>query len=161
MVEPQPSGMTADSEVPRPRLAVALAAGLRTAPAVHDAVAEASHTLGADVALYCQLAELPTAWRVVLRRAESEAMDKLCVGLSPGGAHRIDVGTGQEPAGQEPATGQEPGRIIVVHGDGWSLVGRTPAVLAFVLDAAPDTVIDRSAADGAEHLVRGLAAQFG
>jgi hypothetical protein len=134
-------------EVPRPHLAVALARALRTTAVPGHAVATVATTLTADVVLYDQLSRLATDWRVALRRAESEAVDQLGVGLTPGAAHRLDLESGQ--------------RVLVVHGDGWSLVGRTPAVLVFVLDVAPGMVIDRSDAGGAAELVRGLTDQLG
>jgi hypothetical protein len=138
------SPATQGTEVPRPQLAGALATALKPkAATVPQAVAAVAATLATDVLLCDQLGRLPTGWRVALRRAESEATDKLGVGLSPVAAHRLDLDDGC--------------RLIIVHGDGWSLIGRTPRVLLFLLDVAPGLVIDRSRAEGAGELVSGLA----
>lgn len=135
---------TADRvEMPRPQLAGVLAGALRATPVVEEAVTTLRLRCFADVRRYDQLTQLSTVWRVALRRAESEAGDKLGVGISPGAAHRTTLADGRS--------------IIIVHGDGWSLVGSTPAVLVFLLDAAPGVVIDRSWAEGAAELVNGLA----
>lgn len=132
----------AEREVPRPQLAAALATALRATNTVEHAVTTVGTALVADVTICDQLVQLSTGWRVALRRAESEAMDKLGVGLRPGAARRLDLDTGRS--------------IIIVHGDGWSLVGRTTGVLLFLLDVAPGLVIDRSRAQGAGELVSGL-----
>jgi hypothetical protein len=136
------SEVPAGSEVPRPQLAGALATALRATTVVECAVGTVSAALTADVAICEQLVQLSTAWRVALRRAESEAMDKLGVGVRPGAARRFDLDGGRS--------------VVIVHGDGWSLVGSTPALLIFVLDIAPGLVIDRSRAEGAAQLVSGL-----
>lgn len=106
------------------------------------AVARAGAALVTDLTICDQLRQLAAVWRLMLRTAESQAMEKLGVGLHPGAARRVDLECGQS--------------IILVHGDGWSLVGRTPDVLLYVLDVAPGLVIDRSRAEGAGDLVRGL-----
>lgn len=130
-------------DVPRPQLAGALATALKVTDIVEHAVATVGTALLADVMICDQLVHLSTGWRVALRRAESEVMDRLGVGLRPGAARRLDLDSGCS--------------IIIVHGDGWSLVGRTPDVLLFLLDVAPGLVIDRSRAQGAGELVSGLA----
>ncbi|MGH3795659.1 MAG: hypothetical protein ACRDSP_12295 [Pseudonocardiaceae bacterium] len=135
--------VTAGFEVPRPQLAAALVTALRATTVVHRAVGTVGTALAADVAICEQLVQLSTTWRVALQRAESEAMDKLGVGLRPGAARRLDLDGGRS--------------ILIVHGDGWSLVGSTPGVLLFLLDIAPGLVIDRSRAEGAAELVSGLA----
>jgi len=135
--------VTAGTEVPRPQLATALAAALRATTVVQRAVGTVGAALGADMTICEQLGQLRTPWRVALRRAESEAMDKLGVGLLPGAARRLDLACGRS--------------IVIVHGDGWSLVGSPPTVLLFLLDIAPGLVIDRSRAEGAAGLVSGLA----
>lgn len=136
----------AGNEVPRPQLAGALASALRGTNVVERAAGEVSTALVTDVSICDQLADLPTVWRVALHRAESQAMEKLGVGLSPGAARRFDLGCGRN--------------VVIVHGDGWSLVARTPGVLVFLLDVAPGMVIDRSRADGAAELVNGLTARL-
>jgi hypothetical protein len=146
-VDPFGSRISDGMEVPRPHLAVALANALRTTAVAEHAVATVATTLTADVVLCDQLSRLTPEWRVALRRAESEAIDQVGVGLSPGAAHRVEVDSRHS--------------IVVVHGDGWSLVGRTPAVLVLVLDVAPGLVIDRSDAEGAAELVHGLINQLG
>ena len=103
----------------------------------------AGTALVTDLTICDELVRLSTVRRVVLRRAESQAVEKLGIGLHPGAARRLDLEGGHS--------------VIIVHGDGWSLFGRTPAVLLFLLDAAPGLIIDRSHADGASELVRGLA----
>ncbi|MGH4012948.1 MAG: hypothetical protein ACRDSL_03240 [Pseudonocardiaceae bacterium] len=135
--------VAAGREVPRPQLAGALASALRTTNVVERAVAAVGTALVTDLSICDQLVQLSTVWRVALRRAESQARDKLGVGLSPGAARRLDLDCG--------------GSIVIVHGDGWSLVARTPAVLLVLLDVAPGLVIDRSRAEGAAELVSGLA----
>lgn len=134
---------TAGIEVARPQVAAALASALRGTTVVQRAVWTAAAALVADLTISDQLGRLSTVRRVVLRRAESQAMEKLGVGLHPGAARRLDLRCGHS--------------VIIVHGDGWSLVGRTPAVLLYLLDVAPALVIDRSRAEGAGDLVRGLA----
>lgn len=128
--------------MPRPQAAAALATALRATNVVHRAVAWAGSALVAELTICDQLGQLSGVWRVMLRNAESQAMEKLGVGLHPGAARRVDLDCGQS--------------VIIVHGDGWSLVGRTPDVLLYVLDVAPGLVIDRSRAEGADDLVRGL-----
>lgn len=130
-------------DVPRPQLAVAVAHALRTTTVVEHVVATVATRLLADVVLCDQVSRLQDPWRVALRRAESEAMDQLGVGLTPGASHRIDI-DGEHA-------------VVLLHGDGWSLVARTRTVLVFLLDAAPGVVIDRSQAEGAAELVSGLA----
>ncbi|MQA12786.1 MAG: hypothetical protein GEV09_01050 [Pseudonocardiaceae bacterium] len=134
-------------DVPRPQLAAALARGLSHTTVCEHVVATMAAELAADVALCEQLARLPSRERVVLRRAESQAMDAVALGLAAGSAHRIAPDGGAE--------------VLVLHGDGWSLVARSGPVLVFLLDAAPCLVIDRSRADGAAELVADLDARIG
>lgn len=133
-------------EVSRPQLAGALAVALEATTVVEQATATVAARLTTDLVLCDQLGQLPTAWRAALWRAESQATDRLGVGLSPGAAHRFDLDSGSS--------------VVVVHGDGWSLVGRTLSVLIILLDVAPGLVIDRSRAEGAIGLVDGLAARL-
>jgi len=105
-------------------------------------VALAATTLRADLVLCESLNRLTAEQRIELRRAESEAIDAVGVGLAAGTAHRL------APA-------------VVLHGDGWSLVGRSGPVLLFLLDAAVGLVIDRSCAEGAAELVEGIATRLG
>lgn len=128
--------------MPRPQVAAALATALRRTNVVQRAVARAGAALVADLTICDQLGQLSGVWRVMLCSAESQAMEKLGVGLHPGAARRVDLDCGHS--------------VIIVHGDGWSLVGRTPDVLLYVLDVAPGLVIDRSRAEGAGELVQGL-----
>lgn len=129
-------------EVARPQVAVALASALRATNVVQRAVLTAGAALVTDLTISDQLGQLSTVRRVMLWRAESQAMEKLGVGLHPGAARRLDLRCGHS--------------VIIVHGDGWSLVGRHPGVLLYLLDVAPGLVIDRSRAEGAGDLVSGL-----
>lgn len=135
-------GGTAGVEVARPQVAAALASALRGTNVVERAVWTAAAALVTGLDISDRLDQLSTVRRVVLRRAESQAMEKLGVGLHPGTARRLDLRCGHS--------------VIIVHGDGWSLVGRTPGVLLYLLDVAPGLVIDRSRAEGAGDLVNGL-----
>lgn len=138
--------VTAEGDVPRPQFAGALALALRTSAEVEQAIATVGTALAVEVTRCDQLVRLTPECRVALRRAESQAVDGLGVGLSPGTARRIVLDCGRS--------------VVIVHGDGWSLVGSTPAVLLFVLDIAPGLVIDRSGVEGAAELVSGLAEQL-
>lgn len=138
---------TAGMQVARPQAAAALASALRGTNVVQHAVSTAGAALVADLTISDQLGQLSTVQRVVLRRAESQAMEKLGIGLHPGAARRLDLSSGHS--------------VIIVHGDGWSLVGRTPGVLLYLLDVAPGLVIDRSRAEGAGDLVTGLTERLG
>ena len=140
-------GGTAGMQVARPQVAAALATALQRTNVVQRAVSTAGAALVADLTISDQLGQLSTVLRVVLRRAESQAMEKLGVGLHPGAARRLELRCGHS--------------VIIVHGDGWSLVGRTPGVLLYLLDVAPGLVIDRSRAEGAGDLVTGLTDRLG
>lgn len=132
-------------DVPCSQLAVALANGLSRTTVCEHVVAMVAAELAADVVLCEQVARLSPQQRVALRRAESQVIDSVGVGLPAGTAHRIAPDGGAE--------------VIVLHGDGWSLVARSTPVLMFLLDAAPGLVIDRSRADGAVELVADLSSQ--
>lgn len=129
-------------DLPRPLLAAALAGGLRRASVAEHAVAYAATELCADLFLCDDVARLSEPARAELRRAESRAIDALGVGLAPGCAqlHPLADGAG----------------VLVVHGDGWSLVARTPNVLFFLLDGQPAVAIERSYGAGAAELIAGL-----
>lgn len=142
-VEPLGSRIADGMDLPRPQLAAALAVALRRTTVVEHVVAAAAGALPADLALCEQLARLPGQQRVALRRAESAAIDAVGIGVAPGSAHLVALDGGQ--------------RVLLAHGDGWSLVGRTRSTLLFLLDVAPGLVIDRSHADGATELITGLA----
>lgn len=143
--EPIGSHVADGMDVPRPRLASALANGLSRTTVCEHVVATAAAELAADVVLCEQVARLSSQQRVALRRAESQLIDSVGVGLPAGTAYRIG------PEGDDAVT--------VLHGDGWSLVARSAPVLVFLLDVAPGLVIDRSRADGAVELVAGLSSQ--
>lgn len=125
-------------DVPRPQLADALARALGGTTVAEHAVALVATTLQADIALCESISRLSEPQRVALRHAESQAMQ----------AAGVDLAHGVAPA-------------VVLHGNGWTLVGRPCPVLIFLLDAAPGLVIDRSRAEGAAELVEGIAAHLG
>ncbi len=129
-------------DVPRPQLADALARALGSTTVAEHAVALAATTLLADVVLCESLTRLTVEQRTALRRAESQAIDAAETELAPRTAHRL------APA-------------VVLHGDEWSLVGRSGPALLFVLDAAVGLVIDRSRAEGAAELVDAIGAHLG
>lgn len=133
-------------DVPRSQLALALARGLSHTTVCEHVVATVAAELAADVALCEQVARLSPQQRVALQRAESQVIDSVGMGLPPGTAHRIAPEGGAE--------------VLVLHGDGWSLVARGAPVLVFLLDDAPGLAIDRSRADGAAELTAGLTAQL-
>lgn len=119
--------------VPRPQLAGALCHALGDTTVAEHAVALAATTLYADVALCESPSRLPEPQRDELRRAESQSIEQ-AEGGRLDGAYRA-------------------GPVVVLHGEGWSVVGRSGPVLLFLLDAAPGLVIDRSLAEGAAELV--------
>lgn len=124
-------------DVPRPQLAAALGRALGDTTVAEHAVALTATTLQADVALCESLSRLSGRQRVALRRAESEAIEAVGLSVPDGAAHRLAT-------------------AVVLHGDGWSVVGRGCPVLLFLLDAAPGLVIDRSRAEGAAELVEAI-----
>lgn len=127
-------------DVPRPQLAAALVRALEGTTVAEHAVALTATTLQADVVLCESLARLSDRQRVALQRAESQAIETVGLGVPDGAAHRLAPG-------------------VVLHGDGWSVVGRGCPVLLFLLDAALGLVIDRSRAEGAAELVEAIAAR--
>lgn len=131
-------------DVPRPRLASAVATALAGTTVCEHVVALVATELAADVDLCEQVARLSSQQRVALRRAESQVIHSVGMGLPAGTAHRVGLEGDTE--------------VAVLHGDGWSLVARRGPVLVFLLDVAPGLVIDRSRADGAADLVTDLFA---
>ncbi|MPZ66140.1 MAG: hypothetical protein GEU83_11710 [Pseudonocardiaceae bacterium] len=143
--EPIGSHVADGMDVPRPRLAASLATALTRTTVCEHVVAMVATELAADVQLCEQVARLSSQQRVALRRAESQVIDSVGVGLPTGTAHCVG------PEGDA--------EVTLLHGDGWSLVARSAPVLVFLLDVAPGLVIDRSRADGAADLVTDLFAQ--
>lgn len=133
--------------MPRPQLAGALARALSTSNVAEHAVATVATELLSDVVLCDQIDRLTAHQRVALRRAEGSALDAKTLGVPAGSGHRVAAASG---------TG-----VLVLHGDGWTLVGRDGPTLLFLIDNAPGVIIDRSWADGALDLIIGLAERLG
>jgi hypothetical protein len=144
--EPIGSHVADGMDVPRSKLAAALAHGASHTTVCEHVVATVAAELVADLELCEQADRLSAQQRSALQRAESQAAGAIGVGIPAGTARRIAPGDGAE--------------VTVLHGDGWSLVARGAPVLMFLLDVAPGLVIDRSRAHGAATLVAALAAQL-